>query len=538
MEGEKTEILASHDDMLSAGDIQENKLRLKYLELLESTDLQGKYQKMHFIVTFFIAFSCCMTILMFPLQKVLPKYNCYNKLEFDDGKEYSDFKTNTKRYDIINNEQCIEDYCTTDHLENHGYGTIGYLVLVIDKASMYNWITQLGVMCNFHGFFHTASFIAFVGNIIIPSCMAYIVSKTGRLMTFRLCLKIMLVVYIFFYFSTSTYLTTLCCFLAYGFYYAYTLHSYMGTEFMSKSLGQFFIAFNNSAMPLSGIIYILLMYNFANWNVILVTNIIIFMVLITMSHTVIKESPDYLLSIKKYDEFEEVAKYMASFNGMEVEFEKVFQEVKKLRSEILITNIKNKDDDLGGFENESKLWFFVNVLKQYLALFDTKGNVIKTFKFTLVYISMYILFYGYLLNVEKMEGSVYVNLALIFIGEFISENFAGALMQMFSTKQILLSMFSLCLGLCIILIFFSYIAIIRVSLLFANAFAFSMAFVVVWSYTNDCYESNVKASAYSFLMNCSNLCVSSMQPVIELFPNPFYFFAIFSAIPIVVCFYL
>jgi len=137
-----------------------------------------------------------------------------------------------------------------------------------------------------------------------------------------------------------------------------------------------------------------------------------------------------------------------------------------------------------------------------------------------------------------MEGSIYTNLALIFIGEIISELLGGALLQIFLAKTILIFMFSLCFILCIVLIFFAYIPLLRVIILFINSFAFSMAFVVVWAHTNESYESKIKASAYGLLMNFGCLAVSLIGPVLELFPNPFYFFAIFSCIPIFVCFYI
>ena len=59
-----------------------------------------------------------------------------------------------------------------------------------------------------------------------------------------------------------------------------------------------------------------------------------------------------------------------------------------------------------------------------------------------------------------------------------------------------------------------------------------MAFVVVISYTNESFDPNIKATVYNFLMNTGSLSVAFMGPILQLFKNPFSFYAIVSIIPI------
>ena len=68
----------------------------KYTDLLASTNLQGKYQKIQFIITLLLAFTCSMTVLIIPLQKILPVYYCV--IQKNQEKEFAMYKSDSKRF--------------------------------------------------------------------------------------------------------------------------------------------------------------------------------------------------------------------------------------------------------------------------------------------------------------------------------------------------------------------------------------------------------------------------------------------------------
>ena len=280
--------LLNKDEINNKG--EEEVLTDKYHELLESVNLEGKYQKIQFIVDILISFSCTMIIIILPLQKVIPKFMCFNQADFfNDENAFSMYKNN-KQFDINLNEECIKEYCkpiTTN------YEDAILLVLVIDNFSEINWITQLGELCSFTSFFISASFACFTARVIIPTCIVYIADNYGRLPVFRLCLISLLITFILFYYSTNSMLTIICCFTSAGFYYIYNLHGFMGSEYMSKSWGKSLIAFSAASYSLSGIIYIAVMYYYHNWNILLIINIFIIIILIIISYTIQKETPRF-----------------------------------------------------------------------------------------------------------------------------------------------------------------------------------------------------------------------------------------------------
>jgi len=300
---------------------------------------------------------------------------------------------------------------------------------------------------------------------------------------------------------------------------------------MSKAWGKSLIAFSAASYSLSGIIYIAVMYYYHNWNILLIINIFIIIILIIISYTIQKETPRFLLASKKFTEFEEVTRYISVFNGTELEYQKVLNEVRPLKEKYELHLMKKED-----FGKNVRSNFITEVLLQYGVLFKTKDLSITTSKFIIYFISVNILYYGFFMNVEKLEGDIYFNLIIIFLGELISEIMAGALMHLLSSRTLLILMFTQCFSICLIFIYVDVSAFLSSILLFGFSFGFSMSFVVVFAYTNETFNPHIKATVFNFLMNAGNLAVAFMGPVIERFENPYSFYAIVSIVPVFVFF--
>ncbi len=114
----------------------EDKLTNKYKDLIDSTNLEGLYQKLQFLLVILIGFAGNSIILVYPLNKELPEYYCFNKLDFQENAKFNIYK-NTNNYDIIFSEHCIERYCKN---KVPNYKDADILVLVVDNYSEVNLI--------------------------------------------------------------------------------------------------------------------------------------------------------------------------------------------------------------------------------------------------------------------------------------------------------------------------------------------------------------------------------------------------------------
>jgi len=75
------------------------------IELFNSIDLEGKYQKILSVTLALIAFICSMLMTTFPLQKEIPNFECLKA----DGFNVNKFKNFP--FKIITDEECIVNYC-------------------------------------------------------------------------------------------------------------------------------------------------------------------------------------------------------------------------------------------------------------------------------------------------------------------------------------------------------------------------------------------------------------------------------------------
>jgi len=75
------------------------------IELFNSINLEGKYQKILFVTLALTSFLCSMVITVFPLQKEIPNFECIKA----DGFNANEFKKFP--FQLITNEECIVNYC-------------------------------------------------------------------------------------------------------------------------------------------------------------------------------------------------------------------------------------------------------------------------------------------------------------------------------------------------------------------------------------------------------------------------------------------
>ena len=508
-------------------------LKEKYENLLFSTNLEGNFQKIHFIIAFLVTFSCFLTIYILPLLKLTPKYQCINKLDFLNNNEYQIFQTANDQYQIIVNEKCIEDYCKS---VTENYESSELLVLIIDKYSEVNWITEYNTACSVLPFFNMVNLSSFVGKIIIPTILAYYADKIGRIKVLNFNIWLLLISFLVLQFSKSTLLTIITSFFAMGSYYACFFFNIYATECMSNEITKIYVSMFQVSLSLGGILYILIMYIFHNWRVLIIISNLINIFLLVFSYRYLTESPQYLLAFKKYEELEKVTKYVANFNERDAEFQKASEELQKVKDSVSLKKIKTSENDIevSHADQASSNFFLKDILISYASLFQTKQNSIMIFKFTVIYIAIDYLFYGIMMNVQNMKGSIYINLSLIYFGRLISGLAGGVTLRFFSAKFIIIIMFTFCLICCVLLIYITTLVWLRIALLFTVTLSFWMANLVTYTLANDSFEISIKATVFSFLFNFASLADTILAPIVQQFSDPFIFFAITSAITVIV----
>ncbi len=144
---------------------------------------------------------------------------------------------------------------------------------------------------------------------------------------------------------------------------------------------------------------------------------------------------------------------------------------------------------------------------------------------------MNFVFYGQVLNVEKMNGNIYFNSFIIYTAEMISEISAGYFLQNYGRRQMIIACFGLSTFFCFFLNIIEIFGGSRVFFtifIFANSFFISITFVVIYVYSAEIFDSNVKSTMVSLLINLSNVFLLLSPYLIAKFTSPFGLFCILS----------
>jgi len=489
----------------------EEVLLKNYTNLVESINLAGYYQKVIFFILILTSLNSCLMVLVLGLHKDLPDLFCYNKHTFldDPFDVYKKFKNNTQ-FDIIYDEACIDLYCEGAS-ENKGFS-----ILVVDNYSKMNFITKLKVLCYNESFFNKFAMIGFIGKTILPSLLSYFTDRYGRFPMYYFNIISIIFGYIILFFTkdiTTTYIVGFCLF---GLFQQTYLCGLIGSEFMNKNYSHLLTGVNAAAFSIEGAFAVAFMYFFENWDVLLIVNIASLIFALLLSIKYIRETPPWLLSEKRYRQLEAETLVVAKFNKTEDEYYRVLNIINK-------TKINHEEY----FEAiATKEGFISNFFGPYIPLFGTKLMIINMSKLTVIFVSSNIIYFGIILNVEKLgEKNIHRNLLMIFAGEIVSEIAAGVILQKFQIKQILYFGYGITAITCYLCVFIE-----EPILLLVAAFTISLAFVACWSHVLENFDPNVKSSVLSMLMNFGSLGVAMSPYLIQIFPTAFTLFGTLSIV--------
>jgi len=245
------------------------------------------------------------------------------------------------------------------------------------------------------------------------------------------------------------------------------------------------------------------------------------------------ETQYYLLDQKKYSELYDTLVKISKLNGT-FDREEVLVNFKTVENMIKIEKINDTKDILISNDVKPNLsQIFSSILGPYIKTFNSYANILIIMKLFFMFITMYFIYFGQLLNVEKLNGNLYFNNLIIYFGELIADISASWFLSKLKRKQLIFMCFSLC-TICSVFVHVLEISdlfyLLKTTFVFANSLFISILFMAVFIYSSEVLDPNVKNTIISILTNVSTIFLLFSPQIIELFSTPFILFSVISFI--------
>lgn len=264
-------------------------------KLIELAGKNGRFQQIVLIVIIMFNVILYYTIISLPLQKLRPEALCKNKNNFHD--QFS---------------KCTFDqYCDKENYE----------VIILPEKSMYNWNVQYKLTCDQEVYFDYLVTMIFFGQFLSSLVFSVFADTYGRLPVMKLEIYAIIICMAFTIYSPYFSIMMLAFFGVNVFQHVTTLLSVYSYEIFNQSLYSFTTTISNMLFPLCGFSISFLFYFFNNWYYI--HSIIIFQVALGLFlfKYYFVESPQYLLSNKRVEEFLCAVVFIAKINSQDINFE-------------------------------------------------------------------------------------------------------------------------------------------------------------------------------------------------------------------------
>jgi len=487
---------------------------------------EGKFQKIIFTILIIASFISSLTVTITPFHKELPNYFCFNLHEFQDDNEYDIYKNNNN-YMIFYDEDCIIKHCSN----NPNFVNERLTVLVAEYSKLENFVTELNIFCEIDSYFNVFSQYIFIGRLLGLIVFSYISDKYGRLQSFNIMVYSLFLCYLAYFFLKEKFLFFVIGMISNSCMFLWNLVCLKSTEMMSERLYNLANSLISTAFSLTGIINIIFMYLFSNWNDILLSQIFIIIILLYLTKIYMIETTSFLLIDKRYDKLAKTIEFISSKNNDRIKHKQVLNELKKIKHKLNI-NMKLKDDNLSIKEKNavgSFIEIFRSALGPYLIIFNSFRSVLNIVQILIPYTTSIFIYYGQLFFIEEIPGSIYFNLMLVFTAEVIFELLSGQLLLMMEKKTILTLSFLLSTLGCFVVYMFDN-EFIKLAMLFLVTMCNSINFVAMSVFMSDNFEVSVKSTSSSLVSLLSNMYMMFSARIIYLFGSSYLAFGVFSII--------
>ena len=206
---------------------------------------------------------------------------------------------------------------------------------------------------------------------------------------------------------------------------------------------------------------------------------------------------------------------------------------KNIKNDFKLSDFSNNSAKLRNSKNNRIVLIYLNtcnilntILGPFKVIFVNKKHLMHFLKFLPLFITVSVIYNGQLFNVEKIIDNVYLGTIIVFSSELIGEILSGFILQNMERKKILSVGFFIC-GIFYFVAIFVNIPIIKISLLFINSILITLLFIVVYVFSAETFETEIKNSLGSLLTNSSTISFVIFQLLINVFPNIFIVFSIF-----------
>ena len=513
---DKEKILATNEDNLKDKD---SLLKTEYETAIKEMGLNGKYQNIVFYIIAFSSFICGLMITAFPVEKEIPNYVCINRYEFEDFEEYSFYKNNPQ-FKIIESEECVEKFCK-EPLQ----------VLVADYGEMRNFITMLDTMCNVDKFSGEFTKRLFLGRILAIFFTSYISDNIGRKITIHILLVLLLMTNIGFFFfrNNSAFLTI--TFFANMSMQLFNINTVYSVEIMSDDIYSVLSGAMGLFHTICGVFGIVIMFLFQDFIVLLSIHLVLDVIIIYYAFVYLVETPKFCLYTKDYTQLKESITFIANINGTyDTKILPIFKKIDAICEKN--QNTPDTEESKGEFNIVGKISYFISsVFSPYIKIFTRKKELFDLGFLFFPFATVFFVYYGQLMFIERLPGNAQVNSLLIYCSELFAPNIAGYMLIHMKRRTIYSSVFIASIILCALLTQIENA--IMVSILVAlNAFVISMNFIVQYVIAAELFDCSVKTSAMGVLILLSNLFMVPGDLLLGLFSSPFYFFLIILSISV------
>ena len=519
----------------SNGDFEMKSIEDKYHNLIKIIGKSGRYQKILITICLAVSFVGFYMFTTISLMKEMPDYKCIDSNIFKQNKEFKIYK----KFQIVENVECIQRYCKNDN-------KFSSLIIVVDLESIINFISDFKIFCNVDEFFGSIAQSLFFGRLVGTIFFSYIGDKYGRRISYYIQIYFNLGSLMIMSITKNTLLISMATFFNGFSSQIFVLTIVILSEVIEQNWFGMYTGVVNSFFPFAGFVNVFLIYYTRNWNYSLYLYIIVLSIMVILSNRFIFESTSFLLKNKRYDELNSNIEFIAKINDTENIYKAEKRNLEKLKKYSLTElNEFQKDDKSNEKINRRSLKevliasskdqensVIYKILGPYYILFSSKENIFKMVMCGLLFFSVFFLFYGLLFNIDKIEGDLYMHNMMIFSSEFIADFNIGYILSRYKRIPTFIVINSISFILCLLLIYLQ--GPVPNIALFMLSYFISMSFVMMFCYTAEAFEPNIRNTASNLGMLIGSISVIVMPYILGLSSSNFLIFLIVIIVKLII----